>query len=133
MDSHTHSVLPKPSAHKAAHGGWVRNGANFPVQYAGANVPQAWAAGSVFFLLQAIVGFQTRAEDGLLYRDPWLPSWLPDLTLKDLRIGAETFEIRIEGSGADVAISVLAGDAGKVRRRPIVDTMVQLRVGRPVA
>ncbi|MCW6513274.1 amylo-alpha-1,6-glucosidase, partial [Lichenifustis flavocetrariae] len=109
--------------------GIQRDGANFPVQYAGANVPQAWAAGTVFFLLQAIVGFQPRAEDGLLYLDPWLPSWLPDLTLKDLRLGAEAFDIRIEGSGFDVTITVLAGDAGKVLRRSIVEGLGQLRVG----
>src|SRR6201993_3856599 len=30
---------------------------NFPVQYIGANVPQAWAAGSVFMLTQALFGF----------------------------------------------------------------------------
>jgi len=29
----------------------------FPVQYIGANVPQAWAAGSVFMLMQAMLGF----------------------------------------------------------------------------
>ena len=31
-----------------------RNEKSFPVQYLGANVPQAWAAGSVFTLMQAI-------------------------------------------------------------------------------
>jgi glycogen debranching enzyme len=32
-----------------------RNESNFPVQYIGANVPQAWAAGSVFMLTQALL------------------------------------------------------------------------------
>ena len=36
--------------------GVQRGDADFPVQYLGANVPQAWAAGSVFALLQAILG-----------------------------------------------------------------------------
>jgi glycogen debranching enzyme len=111
--------------------GIQRDGANFPVQYAGANVPQAWAAGTVFFLLQAIVGFQPTAEEGVLYLDPWLPSWLPGVTLRDLRIGAEIFAIRIEGSGADVTITVLAGDAGKVRTRSIVGALAQLKRGGP--
>ena len=109
--------------------GIQRDDGNFPVQYAGANVPQAWAAGTVFLLLQAIVGFQPDAGAGFLYLDPWLPAWLPDLRLTDLRLGAETFDIRIEGLGADVTISVLAGDPGKVRRRSIVDAAEQLRVG----
>jgi glycogen debranching enzyme len=36
--------------------GFDRAESAFPVQYIGANVPQAWAAGSVFSLLQAILG-----------------------------------------------------------------------------
>ena len=34
-----------------------RDETNFPVQYIGANVPQAWAAGSAFMLTQAMLGF----------------------------------------------------------------------------
>ena len=34
-----------------------RDDSNFPVQYMGANVPQAWAAGSAFMLTQALLGF----------------------------------------------------------------------------
>ena len=101
--------------------GIQRDGSNFPVQYAGANVPQAWAAGTVFMLLQAILGFQPHASEGRLYLDPWLPGWLPDVTLKNLRMGADVFELRIAGSGADTTIEVLAGDPGKVVRRPMKD------------
>ena len=64
---------------------------NFPVQYLGANVPQAWAAGSVFSFLQAILGIQPDAPNRRLYIDPVLPSWLPDLTLIDLRLGDQMF------------------------------------------
>src|SRR6185437_7195518 len=46
---------------------------SFPVQYLGANVPQGWAAGSIFSLLQAIVGFQPDAPNQMLYVDPTLP------------------------------------------------------------
>jgi hypothetical protein len=47
----------------------------FPIQYIGANVPQAWAAGSAFMLTQAILGFLPDAPRDKLYIDPWLPSW----------------------------------------------------------
>jgi glycogen debranching enzyme len=40
---------------------------NFPVQYLGANVPQAWAAGSAFAFLQAILGLQPDAPRRKLY------------------------------------------------------------------
>jgi glycogen debranching enzyme len=53
----------------------------FPVQYLGANVPQAWAAGSAFALTQAILGIEQDAPNHVLWIDPALPAWLPDITL----------------------------------------------------
>ena len=35
-----------------------RDPMSFPVQYLGANVPQAWAAGAPFMLLQAMLGLR---------------------------------------------------------------------------
>ena len=64
-----------------------RDDANFPVQYIGANVPQAWAAGSSFMLTQALLGFLPDAPRNKLYIDPSLPRWLPDLTVYDVRVG----------------------------------------------
>ena len=48
--------------------GVQRGDTDFPVQYLGANVPQAWAAGSVFALLQAILGIQPDAPRGRILR-----------------------------------------------------------------
>src|SRR5665213_1094720 len=59
--------------------GLQRDPTNFPVQYLGANVPQAWAAGTPFMLLQAMLGLQQDAPRGKLYVDPALPDWLPDV------------------------------------------------------
>ena len=53
--------------------GMQRDPTNFPVQYLGANVPQAWAAGSCFAMLQMIIGFQPDAPAGKLYIDPPCP------------------------------------------------------------
>ena len=71
----------------------------FPVQYLGANVPQAWAAGSAFMLVQALLGLEPHAARGALYVDPWLPAWLPDLTLLDLRLGAHKLDLRFWRDG----------------------------------
>jgi glycogen debranching enzyme len=113
--------------------GLQRNGASFPVQYLGANVPQAWAAGSVFAFLQSLIGFQPHGEAGVLYLDPWLPPWLPDLTLKDLRVGAETFDLQIHGEGDRVEIDVLRGDASRVRRRSFADASEMLGAAQPLS
>ncbi len=53
--------------------GIEQTSSNFPVQYLGANVPQAWAAGSVFFLLQSVLGIRPDAPRGMLYVDPAFP------------------------------------------------------------
>jgi glycogen debranching enzyme len=67
--------------------GIERRPGTFPVQYLTANVPQAWAAGTIFHLLQALLGLQADAPNGRLYVDPELPAWLPDVTLRGLTVG----------------------------------------------
>ena len=67
---------------------------DFPVQYLGANVPQAWAAGSIFHLLQAMLGIQADAPRQCLYVDPQLPRWLPEVTLHGVAIGAARVDLR---------------------------------------
>jgi len=97
--------------------GVQRNGANFPVQYLGANVPQAWAAGSCFALLQAMLGIQPDAPNDTLYVDPDLPDWLPDVTLLDLRLGRRHLDIRFRREGDKTVWNVLRGDAKVIRHR----------------
>ena len=100
--------------------GVARNGANFPVQYLGANVPQAWAAGSCFALLQAMLGIQPDAPADRLYVDPDLPEWLPDVTLLDLRLGRRHLDIRFSRDGGKTVWEVLRGDATVVQYRSSV-------------
>ncbi|HLI28859.1 MAG TPA: amylo-alpha-1,6-glucosidase, partial [Chloroflexota bacterium] len=73
----------------------------FPVQYLGANIPQAWAAGSVFLLLRALLGLRADAPNGRLYVDPTLPDWLPDLEVTNLEVGATRLDLRAWRVGAD--------------------------------
>jgi glycogen debranching enzyme len=91
----------------------------FPVQYLGANVPQAWAAGSVFHLLQAILGLDADAHKKSLYVDPELPHWLPDITLHNLRVGESTITLRFWKENEETRDEVLAleGDLLVQRRR----------------
>jgi glycogen debranching enzyme len=88
----------------------------FPIQYIGANVPQAWAAGSAFMLTQAILGFLPNAPRNKLYIDPWLPNWLPDIAVQDLRIGQHKLDIHFWRDGETTAFAVTKGDAGLVER-----------------
>ena len=99
--------------------GLQRGPTSFPVQYVGANVPQAWAAGTPFMLLQAMLGLQQDAPRGKLYIDPALPDWLPDVTLIDLRLGRRRFDIRFWREGKDTLFKVLKGARDVVEVRSI--------------
>ncbi len=98
--------------------GVQRDETNFPVQYLGANVPQAWAAGSVFALLTAMLGLEPDAPQDRLVVNPVLPEWLPDVLLKDLRVGRHMFDLAFkrEADGS-TSFEVVRGDAGYVMRR----------------
>ncbi|HEX5419113.1 MAG TPA: amylo-alpha-1,6-glucosidase, partial [Gammaproteobacteria bacterium] len=107
-----------------------RDASGFPIQYLGANVPQAWAAGSIFSLLHAILGLQPDAPNQRLYVDPTLPAWLPDLTLRDLRMGEHCFDICFERVGERTRFEVLRGEAKCVVQRSLSAWNDRLRSGR---
>jgi len=64
------------------------------VQYLGANIPQAWAAGSIFLFIRTILGLRADAPRGRLYVDPTLPDWLPDVELRNLAVGQARLDLR---------------------------------------
>jgi glycogen debranching enzyme len=99
----------------------------FPVQYLGANVPQAWAAGSVFHLLRAILGLEANAHKRTLYVDPVLPRWLPDITLHNLRVGANTVTLRFWAENSETRYEVLSsqGELHVEHHKPAVATAAQ--------
>jgi glycogen debranching enzyme len=94
----------------------------FPVQYLGANVPQAWAAGSAFALLQAILGIEQDAPSDRLWIDPLLPSWLRDITLTNIPLGTKRLSVRFTRQGEATVFQVIDGDPALVQRRPFMSS-----------
>jgi glycogen debranching enzyme len=94
--------------------GLAREVAPFAVQVLGANVPQAWAAGSAFSFLQALLGMDPDAPNGVLRLDPTLPAWLPELTLRELRLGGDSFDLHFRRAGERTVTEVLEGDPAKI-------------------
>ncbi len=92
--------------------GTAREAGAFPVQYLGANVPQAWAAGSVFHLLRALLGLDADAHGHTLYVDPVLPKWLPDITLHNLRVGTSMVTLRFWRELDETRYEVLSSNNG---------------------
>jgi len=75
-------------------GGIERTPNSFPVPYSEANIPQAWAAGSIFLLIRAILGLEANAVQRQLEVKPSLPEWLPDLELTNLGVGEAKVRLR---------------------------------------
>ncbi len=111
--------------------GLQRENGSFPVQYVGANVPQAWAAGAPFVLMQAMLGILPDAPGERLYVDPVLPDWLPDITLFDLRLGRRTFDVHFWRDGEETKFKVLRGDRKLVVRRSIAEARRLLTAEEP--
>ena len=85
--------------------GLSRDEGSFPVQYLGANVPQAWASGAVIRLIAILCGIHAHTDQGgsKLYVDPALPDWLPDLTISNLRAGRGSMTLHFRDGEVEVA------------------------------
>jgi glycogen debranching enzyme len=70
-----------------------------PVPCPRASLPQAWAAGSAFLLLTALLGIRVDAPNGKLYVDPHLPCWMPDLIVSGLLVGKDDVRLRFWRDG----------------------------------
>ncbi|MFO1167258.1 MAG: glycogen debranching N-terminal domain-containing protein [Rhodoblastus sp.] len=75
-----------------------------PVAYPVACVPQAWAAGSAFMLLQACLGVTVDHRRGLRVRQPRLPAGVDLITIGDLDVGGEKHTLTFQRVGPKVAV-----------------------------
>jgi glycogen debranching enzyme len=103
MDAATHFAhqrLPEVFA------GFSREEFPVPVRYPVACHPQAWAAGSVPFMLQAALGLTPDAFNRRLHvASPVLPSYVQRLTLDRLRVGEAVAHLEL-ARGADGRMTV---------------------------
>ena len=93
----------------------------FPALYPASNSPQAWSATTVFTLLQGLLGLQPFAPFRMLFVDPFLPQWLPDITLRGLRVRDAVVDIRFfrkDDGASDYEVLRQDGGALHVVRQP---------------
>ncbi|MBV9581972.1 MAG: amylo-alpha-1,6-glucosidase [Chloroflexi bacterium] len=84
-----------------------------PVKYPVACNPQAWAAGTLPFMLSSMLGLQPDAFNRRLrVRHAWLPEWLNWVHVRGLRVGEAEVDLRYERRGelTVVAVSRKHGD-----------------------
>jgi len=91
-----------------------------PVPYPVACRPQAWAAGSVFLLLEAALGLELDAlQRRVVFRQPQLPAWLAWLELRNVRVGTARLDVNMQRGkyGASLEIVRKDGDVEIVETR----------------
>ncbi len=82
-----------------------------PVRYPVACHPQAWAAGSIPFMLQVVLGLVPEAFDRRLrVVRPMLPDFATELTIKGLAVADAKVDLRFERTQTGVAVEVLGLD-----------------------
>jgi glycogen debranching enzyme len=95
--------------------GFTRRTPNRPVSYPVACSPQAWAAGSPFLMLQAMLGISARAHQNLLTVNlPHLPTWLNTVEVRNLAVGASRISVVFRREGEITSFSLLSRE-GDVR------------------
>jgi glycogen debranching enzyme len=95
-----------------------------PGVYPDSCAPQAWSASAVVWLVHSMLGLWSYAPLSLLVVKPELPDWLPELTLRGLRIGQAraTIEFRRDAGGTtDFRVLEREGTLHVVRQPPPED------------
>ena len=88
--------------------GFRRGRGRGPTLYPVAFSPQAWSAATPFALMQACLGLwfdHTEREIRLL--NPRLPSFLNEVVLRNLRLGASSLDLAIGRRGDEIALQIL--------------------------
>ncbi len=95
--------------------GFTRRTPNRPVSYPVACSPQAWAAGSPFLLVQAMLGISARAHENLVtVNKPHLPTWLNRVEVRNLSVGDSRISLVFRRQGEITSFSLLSRE-GDVR------------------
>lgn len=102
--------------------GFPRREGEGPTLYPVACMPQAWASGAVFALLEAVTGLMVSVDrftgrPTVRFTRPLLPPFLENVRIRDLRVGDEEVDLELHRHGSDVGVQTL-------RRSPLVDVII---------
>jgi glycogen debranching enzyme len=87
--------------------GFHKRAGEAPTLYPVACAPQAWAAGSVFLILQSCLGMQIDATGAAIrFTHPMLPESIPYVRIKGLRVGSAEVELEITRHQNTVTIAI---------------------------
>jgi glycogen debranching enzyme len=86
-----------------------------PTLYPVACAPQAWASAAPFALIEAALGLEFHPETNEVHlRNPRLPAFLDDVTLRNLQVGGASMDLKVRRHGDEVSLEVLRA-RGKIQ------------------
>jgi glycogen debranching enzyme len=95
--------------------GFTRRPGEPPIAYPVACLPQAWAAGAVFMMLQACLGITIDGWRRTIHVDrPCLPVGIDRLTVRRLAVGDAMVDLSFQRVGERVVVYPEGGEAGAV-------------------
>jgi glycogen debranching enzyme len=96
--------------------GFQRQRNRGPTLYPVACSPQAWASATPFSLIEAALGLEIDPlAREVRFHSPLLPAFVDEVTLRRLRVGAATADIRIRRHGHDVSLEILRSHGAKLQ------------------
>ena len=106
-------------------GGYAQGDFVHPGAYPRANTPQAWNQSMYAILVQTLLGMRPVAALQMLAVDPVLPPWLPEITLKGLRVGGAKVTLRFwRGGDGDSNYEVLEQEGTlRIVKQPPLDSL----------
>ena len=88
--------------------GFPRRPGKGPTLYPVACAPQAWAAGAVFLVLQSCLGLAISAKESRIYLNySALPESMPQVRIRNLRVGSASVDLAFERRAETVAVDIL--------------------------
>ncbi|MEJ8826811.1 amylo-alpha-1,6-glucosidase [Variovorax humicola] len=93
--------------------GFARAAGEAPVAYPVACLPQAWAAGSVFMLLQQCLGVHIVAGDQVVLDQPRLPAGIESIKVAGIAVGTARIELNFRRRGKRILAFVNRRDGDR--------------------
>src|SRR5262249_15861993 len=113
-------------------GGYARGEHPVPGAYPRANTPQLWNATAFPLVLQALLGLLPLAAAETLVLDRALPEWVPELIVRDLRVGAASVALRFWRDDAGASTWEILHKRGTLHivRQPPFESVLATWTGR---
>lgn len=89
-------------------GGYHREEYDIPIKYPVANSPQAWASGTIPYMLTATLGlFPDALDQKLTLLKPSLPRWLQTVKINSLHVGNAAAKLEFQRVGESTLVNVV--------------------------